>query len=140
MRSSEQRLRTLMEGIPQLVWRSLDGGRWTWSSPQWSSYTGQRDGESLELGWLQAVHPEERELTLNAWHDSARTGGLDVEHRLFNAAEDGYRWFHTRSAPVLDERGQVLEWLGTSTESTICAACRTSSACWSANCSTAPAT
>ncbi|WP_349792518.1 CheR family methyltransferase [Xanthomonas sp. WHRI 7064] len=117
LRSSEQRLRTLMEGIPQLVWRSLDGGRWTWSSPQWSSYTGQRDGESLELGWLQAVHPDERELTLNAWHDSTRTGGLDVEHRLFNAAEDGYRWFHTRSAPVLDERGQVLEWLGTSTES-----------------------
>ncbi|WP_181120940.1 CheR family methyltransferase [Xanthomonas arboricola] len=117
LRSSEQRLRTLMEGIPQLVWRSLDGGRWTWSSPQWSSYTGQRDGESLELGWLQVVHPDERELTLNAWHDSARTGGLDVEHRLFNAAEDGYRWFHTRSAPVLDERGQVLEWLGTSTES-----------------------
>ncbi|MBB3805504.1 two-component system CheB/CheR fusion protein [Xanthomonas arboricola] len=117
LRGSEQRLRTLMEGIPQLVWRSLDGGHWTWSSPQWSSYTGQSDAESLELGWLQAVHPDERELTMNAWHASARTGGLDVEHRLFNAAERGYRWFHTRSAAVRDERGQVLEWLGTSTES-----------------------
>ncbi|MEP9620561.1 CheR family methyltransferase [Xanthomonas euvesicatoria] len=117
LRSSEQRLRTLMEGIPQLVWRSLDGGRWTWSSPQWSSYTGQGDAESLELGWLQAVHPDDRQPTMNAWLGSASSGGLDIEHRLFNAAEQGYRWFHTRSAPVRDERGQVLEWLGTSTES-----------------------
>ncbi|OOW87279.1 methyltransferase [Xanthomonas campestris pv. vitiswoodrowii] len=117
LRSSEQRLRTLMEGIPQLVWRSLDGGRWTWSSPQWSSYTGQSDAESLELGWLQAVHPDDREPTMNAWLGSASSGGLDIEHRLFNAAEQGYRWFHTRSAPVRDERGQVLEWLGTCTES-----------------------
>ncbi|WP_040278686.1 PAS domain-containing protein, partial [Xanthomonas citri] len=117
LRSSEQRLRTLMEGIPQLVWRSLDGGRWTWSSPQWSSYTGQSDAESLELGWLQAVHPDDREPTMNAWLGSASSGGLDIEHRLFNAAEQAYRWFHTRSAPVRDERGQVREWLGTCTES-----------------------
>ncbi|EFF44114.1 CheR family methyltransferase [Xanthomonas citri] len=117
LRGSEQRLRTLMEGIPQLVWRSLDGGRWTWSSPQWSSYTSQSDAESLELGWLQAVHPDDRELTMNAWLGSASSGGLDIEHRLFNAAEQGYRWFHTRSAPVRDEHGQVLEWLGTCTES-----------------------
>ncbi|KTF37702.1 CheR family methyltransferase [Xanthomonas vesicatoria] len=117
LRSSEQRLRTLMEGIPQLVWRSHDGGNWTWSSPQWSSYTGLSDADSLQLGWLQAVHPDERELTMTAWCDSARTGGLDVEHRLFNASERGYRWFHTRSTAVRDERGQVLEWLGTSTES-----------------------
>ncbi|KQQ78588.1 methyltransferase [Xanthomonas sp. Leaf131] len=117
LRSSEQRLRTLVEGIPQLVWRSLDGGRRTWSSPQWSGYTGQSVEDGLELGWLQAVHPDDRALTMNAWRDSARSGGLDVEHRLFNAAERGYRWFQTRSAPVHDERGQVLEWLGTSTES-----------------------
>ncbi|WIX06268.1 CheR family methyltransferase [Xanthomonas oryzae] len=117
LRSSEQRLRTLMEGIPQLVWRSLDGGRWTWSSPQWSGYTGQSDSESLELGWLQAVHPDDRALTMNAWLESGCSAGLDIEHRLFNTTEQGYRWFHTRTAAVRDERGQVLEWLGTSTES-----------------------
>ncbi|CAD0353382.1 hypothetical protein CFBP8129_38580 [Xanthomonas hortorum pv. gardneri] len=117
LRSSEQRLRTLMEGIPQLVWRSLDGGHWTWSSPQWSRYTGQSDADGLELGWLQAVHPDERALTMVAWHDSRHTGELDVEHRLYNAAEQSYRWFHTRGSPVRDERGQVVEWLGTSTES-----------------------
>ncbi|KAB7771536.1 CheR family methyltransferase [Xanthomonas maliensis] len=117
LRSSEQRLRTLMEGIPQLVWRSLDAGRWTWSSPQWAAYTGQDQDASLDLGWLQAVHPDDRELTMRAWYESAHVGGLDVEHRLYNAAEHGYRWFHTRSAALRDERGQVIEWLGTSTES-----------------------
>lgn len=32
---SEERLRVLVEGVPQLVWRAETGGRWTWSSPQW---------------------------------------------------------------------------------------------------------
>ena len=116
LRESEGRLRTLMEGIPQLVWRALDGGRRTWSSPQWSAYTGLAEEDSRDLGWLEAVHPDDREAVMRAWEGADASGGLDVEHRLFNAGEKRHRWFHTRSSPVRDERGRIVEWLGTSTE------------------------
>ncbi len=43
--------RTLIEGIPQLVWRSCDKGQWTWASPQWLAYTGQTQEETHGLGW-----------------------------------------------------------------------------------------
>lgn len=112
---SEQRLRTLMEGIPQLVWRAADEGRWTWSSPQWQAFTGQSLAESLDLGWLDFVHPDDRETTLRAWDDAGLSRGIDVEHRV--RRRDGeYVWHHTRSLPVRNEDGRIVEWLGTTTD------------------------
>lgn len=116
LRDSEGRLRTLMEGIPQLVWRAEDSGRWTWSGPQWARFTGQDDATSLGLGWLDAVHPDDREATMRAWEAATGTGVLNLEHRIRDASDGTYRWFHSRCAPVRDDRQAIVEWLGTSTD------------------------
>lgn len=116
LRGSEQRLRTLIEGIPQLVWRSLEGGHWTWCSPQWSAFTGQTEAESRELGWLNAIHPDDRAATLKAWQDASLKGSIDLDHRVFNTTDKLYRWFHTLGSVVRDEQRQIVEWLGTSTD------------------------
>jgi PAS domain S-box-containing protein len=112
----EQRLRTLTEGIPQLVWRSGDEGHWTWSSPQWQAFTGQSLEACLGLGWLEAVHPDDREATMRAWEEARPHGMLDVEYRVGRAADGQYLWHHTRSLPVRDEGGRVVEWLGTTND------------------------
>ncbi|TGH91240.1 PAS domain-containing protein, partial [Escherichia coli] len=67
LRASEERLRVLIEGMPQLVWRAVDDGHWTWASPQWTAYTGQSDADSHGRGWLEPVHPEDREAARAAW-------------------------------------------------------------------------
>ena len=97
VQQSELRFRTLAEHIPQLVWRSARLGHRTWPSPQWIEYTGQSAQESIGLGWLDAVHPQDRELTIEAWHEAERTGQLYVEHRTRRAADGEYRWFQTRA-------------------------------------------
>ena len=113
---SEGRLRTLMEGIPQLVWRSCSEGRWTWASPQWLDFTGQGQEESHDLGWLEAVHPDDREATMLAWKDAKSHGMLDAEYRVRRAADGAWLWHHTRSLPVRDAEGTIVEWLGTTTD------------------------
>ena len=113
---SEVRLRTLMEGIPQLVWRSCDKGMWTWSSPQWQDFTGQTQGESHGLGWLDAVHPDDHAATMLAWEFAKPHGMLDAEYRVRRAADGAWLWHHTRSVPVRDARGMIVEWLGTTTD------------------------
>jgi PAS domain-containing protein len=56
LRDSEARLRSLLEGIPQLVWRAVGRGERTWSGSQWSAYTGLSDEASRGRGWLEALH------------------------------------------------------------------------------------
>ena len=113
---SERRWRTLMDGIPQLVWRSCDKGMWTWSSPQWQEFTGQSLEQSIGLGWLDALHPDDRDTAMQAWEAARPHGMLDVEYRVRRARDGVYLWHHTRSVPVRDEHGRIEEWLGTTTD------------------------
>lgn len=116
LKTSERRLRTLVDGIPQLVWRAEHGGEWTWASSQWIDYTGISAADSRARGWLAAVHPEDREAATAAWAKAEDKFAFDAEYRLRNAQDDSYRFFRTRATPVIDEHGNVLEWLGTSTD------------------------
>ena len=116
LREAELRLEALVEGIPQLVWRAVDGGHWTWASPQWTAYTGQSEPDSHDWGWLDPLHPDDRALAQDAWSCAVDTGVLEVEYRVCHAPEHRYRWFQTRATPVRDQSGTIVEWLGTSTD------------------------
>ena len=115
-RETEQRFRTLVEGIPQLVWRAIDGGEWTWASPQWTQCTGQKAAEYVDWGWLTAVHPADRNAAREAWARALDDGGFEVEYRIRRQIDAEYRWFQTRATPVRDQTGVITEWLGTSTD------------------------
>ncbi len=113
---SEQRLRSLVEGVPQLVWRAVDEGFWTWASPQWTAYTGQAEPDSHGRGWLAAVHLEDRAQVLAMWSGVVERGEFHADYRVFNIGEGRYRWLQTRAVPVRSEGGEVAEWLGASTD------------------------
>jgi two-component sensor histidine kinase len=67
------------------------------------------------MGWLEVVHPDDRDAVMTAWSHARETGGFDVECRI-RRTDGTYLWFSTRATPVRDRRGAVREWLGTSTE------------------------
>ena len=116
VREAEVRLQTLMEGIPQLVWRAVDHGEWTWAGPQWTAYTGRTSEESQGWGWLEVLHPDDREKARAAWSHAVERGGFETEYRLRKREDGSYRWFRTRATPVRDEAGEITDWLGTSTD------------------------
>lgn len=116
LKASEERLHLLIEGIPQLVWRSADKGDWRWSSSQWQSFTGQSLEASLGSGWLDAVHPDDHDAVLRAWDTAASLGAIDVEFRVRRGVDGVYIWHHTRAVPVRAEDEALCEWLGTTTD------------------------
>jgi len=122
LQAEKERFRTLAEGIPQLVWRSGEDGCWTWASPQWRDYTGQSQAESQGQGWLDAVHPDDHAVAMEAWAEAQPNGRLDVEYRVRRASDRAWLWHRTLSVPVRDApgpggvEGRILEWLGTKTD------------------------
>ncbi len=114
--AAEVRQRTLMDGIPQLVWRSCDKGLWTWAGPQWLAFTGQTQEQSHGRGWMDVIHPDDHAATLRAWDEARSHGMLDAEYRVRRASDGAWVWHHTRSVPVRDADGRMVEWLGTSTD------------------------
>lgn len=117
LRRSERRLQTLVEGVPQLVWRATAGGCWTWSSPQWTAFTGQTPEQCAGWGWLDALHPDDRAGAREFWRQAERDGRmLEMRGRIRRASDGSYRWFQTRALPERDAGGQIVEWLGTTTD------------------------
>lgn len=110
LRASEERFHTLAEGIPQLVWRSRSNGERTWGSPQWVAYSGLSLEQSVGLGWLDAVHPEDPGAALEAWAEVEHSGIYSAEYRLQQASDGVYRWFQARAVPVRDPSGDMVEW------------------------------
>ncbi|TPG61140.1 PAS domain S-box protein [Roseomonas nepalensis] len=112
---SEALFRTLATGIDQLVFLGEPTGARDWSSPQWCDFTGLGAKASRGYGWLDAVHPDDREATRGAWSEAAVESGLYVEHRL-RRADGAYRWHQTRARPVRRGEGAASEWVGASTD------------------------
>ncbi|GGB16622.1 hypothetical protein GCM10011380_02640 [Sphingomonas metalli] len=116
LRDNRQRLRSVLEGIPQLVWIAGERGEWTWVGPQWMSFTGLSMEASLGLGWLDALHPDDRAGARDFWQEAGNRGALEMEGRVWHAREGRYRWVQTRARPVRDDAGAIVEWFGTSTD------------------------
>jgi PAS domain S-box-containing protein len=117
LRESEERFRLLATSIPQLVFLSRPDGARTWPSPQWIDFTGLGFEDSLGLGWLDAIHPDDREVTLRRWAEAAASGEYRVEHRIRRRADGGYRWHQTRARPLDAGDGtEEGEWVGTMTD------------------------
>ncbi len=116
LRESETRLKTLIDGVPQLIWRAQAGGQWIWASPQWEEHTGLAIEDSLGRGWLEAIYPDDRASVEQCWAEAERTGRLEIEARICTASIDDCRWFQIRATPVRNVAGKIIEWLGTSTD------------------------
>ena len=113
LKESEARFRMLATSIPQLVFRSRSDGARKWGSPQWEVYAGLSDADSRGFGWLEAVHPDDREDTVSRWGNAMQSGEYYVEHRIRRAADGQYRWHQTRAKPAGEGS---TEWVGTSAD------------------------
>ncbi|MCT7951740.1 PAS domain S-box protein [Ancylothrix sp. C2] len=111
IQESEERYRSLVQATSQMVWITDANGQ-TIDIPAWRTYTGQTLEELRGLGWLNAVHPDDRERTALVWAEAVRNKTLfDIEYRI-RAADGTYRFFSVRGVPVVAEDGSIREWVG----------------------------
>ncbi|MCO6050378.1 PAS domain S-box protein [Mesorhizobium sp. RP14(2022)] len=112
LRLSEARHRLLIENWPQAVWETDADGVVVSDSPSWRAYTGQTLEEWLRYGWLNAIHPDDRDHTEQQWREAiTERTPVDAEFRL-RAPDGGWRWTNVRAAPVLDTKGRIEKWAG----------------------------
>jgi PAS domain S-box-containing protein len=115
LRESEERLATLAEAMPQLVWTADGKGSVDYVNRRWYEYTGATPAEPLGDGWVSAIHPDERDRVVAGWQAARERGEpTELEYRL-RRADGRYEWFLTRSVPYRDADGDVVKWFGTST-------------------------
>ena len=109
---SEARYRSLTLASASIVWLADAEGGFIREGSSWEEYTGQSPAAAEGFGWINAIHPQDRESVNNIWHRAfERKETYYSEYRLIRA--DGqYRRVVSRGVPVFDSDGTLLEWVG----------------------------
>lgn len=112
----EEKFRMLADSMPQLVWTGDAEGKLNYFNQSVYHYSGLGVEEIAENGWLQIVHPDERDANIAAWLHSVHTGEVFwFEHR-FRRHDGEYRWHLSRASPQRNLKGEIKMWVGTSTD------------------------
>ena len=115
---SNNRFRAAVDAVHGVLWTNSPEGKMLGDQPAWANLTGQTFEEYQDFGWANAVHPDDRQPSVDGWNRAVAGKTTYVwEHRV--RRHDGvYRTFAIRGVPIFDATGAIVEWVGVHTDIT----------------------
>jgi PAS domain S-box-containing protein len=117
IKRSEERYRSLVQGGAQVVWVAAPDGAMKEDSPEWRWITGQSEQDYTGFGWLESIHPEDRERVERDWRECVRTGKIFDDRYRIRTKGGSYRHYDVRAVPI-ERDGKIVEWVGASSDVT----------------------
>jgi PAS domain S-box-containing protein len=115
---SEARYRALVMASAEIVWRANARGEAFFVTPSWQQLTGQNDEEARKLGWLQPLHPDDRERNAQLWQQAMIEKRMYENEFRVRTRSGSYRHFHVQAVPIMAPDGTVHEWVGANSDIT----------------------
>ncbi len=116
MRESEERFRTLARAMPNQAWTANPNGLLDWFNDGVYEYSGATPGTLDGVEWANIVHPDDIPHAQGRWLGALESGeAYETQFRL-RRSDGAYRWHLARAAPIKDERGAIIKWIGTNTD------------------------
>lgn len=113
---SEARFRLLANSMPQFVWSADYKGNTNYFNQAFFDYSGFTTEQIKNGGWIEVVHPDEREENMKKWMGCVDTGDDFIFEQRYRRYDGAYRWQLTRAVPLRNEQGEIQQWIGTSTD------------------------
>jgi PAS domain S-box-containing protein len=102
----------LFDNLPAMIWRSRPDSRADYFSRSWFAFTGRTPEQELGTGWMDGVHPDDRDDCLRAYVEAFEARRpYDAEYRL--RRHDGqYRLVADAGHPFDDLDGHFAGYVG----------------------------
>ncbi len=110
LQSRESQLKQVTRALPLLLWTCRADGTCSELSPQWERFTGIFDPRQLMDGWLQQVHQEDHEQTLQVWEGARRQQRPFTAELRLRDLRAAYHRFTVTGTPIRDAGGRLLHW------------------------------
>ncbi|APW38278.1 hypothetical protein RD110_14650 [Rhodoferax koreense] len=118
LRESENQLRQMVELMPQMVWSCDAQGQCDYLSSRWAGFAGSPVEHYLGEGWLELIHPDDRDRVYQYWKAIVAAGSNSQQEFRLRRHDGVYRWFDVRGGLVFDVNGQPYKWFGSCTDIT----------------------
>ena len=118
LRESEERFRRIADSAPVPMWVTrLDRSR-DFVNAAYVELMGTSEEEARRLDWVKRVHPEDQQRTIDETRAGEASGETFTLEARFEARPGEYRWMRAVSQPRRDADGQVIGYIGVSTDIT----------------------
>jgi PAS domain S-box-containing protein len=95
-----------------MVWVTEPDGTCAYLSRSWYEFTGQTLETGLGFGWLDAIHPDDRDWSDEVFRNAnLKREAFQLEYRL-RRADGTYRWAIDAAAPRFGSDGTFLGYVG----------------------------
>lgn len=112
MHASELRFRDMADHAPVLIWMSDSHGNLHYFNKQWLNFTGKTMEEEVNDGWLDGIHPEDKQFFLDTYMNSIEARiEFQIEYRL-KRFDGEYRWVFDQGTPMYEKNGNFLGYIG----------------------------
>ncbi|CAN5214583.1 hypothetical protein BH09SUM1_BH09SUM1_08310 [soil metagenome] len=111
LREREERFRSLSASSPIGIFQVDEKGMCIYTNKRWQEITGKGLEESLGMGWLEAIHPDDRQTFKIEWMFSRDDTSAREVRVLRHSGE--VRWVNIRWTSTFDETEQLTGYVGT---------------------------
>ncbi|MEM7772054.1 MAG: PAS domain S-box protein [Cyanobacteria bacterium P01_A01_bin.37] len=113
---SEQRYQSLVSTVPVGIMRTDAAGHCVYVNNRWCQISGLSTEAAMDHGWMQGIHPEDRERISVEWHQSAQKNcPFQLSYR-FQRPDGLVTWVYSQSVVEWDVNGQFMGYVGTITD------------------------
>lgn len=116
---SENLFRQFADTLPLMIWTASPNGELNYRNPVVEAVTGGRSSVHLlsqSSGWLDMLHPDDRDRAARRWQESVVTGKpYECEYRI-RANKDRYIWYLARAEAIRNEHGEIRAWFGSAAD------------------------
>lgn len=104
----------LLDSLNEIVFQTDPYGQWTYLNQAWTRVTGFAVEPTLGRNFLEYVHPDERERTIELFTTVISGGATFCHHEgRYLTASGGYCWIELRATVRYDDAGQMVGNSGT---------------------------
>jgi PAS domain S-box-containing protein len=113
LRESEQRFRLMADAAPVLIWVTDEHRQGVYFNQRWLTFTGRSLEQESGAGWLEPIHPDDRELVAETRRRAFDTPEpFRIQFRM-RRADGAYRWLLDHGVPRFRSDGQLAGYIGT---------------------------
>ncbi|NES97189.1 MAG: PAS domain S-box protein, partial [Desertifilum sp. SIO1I2] len=113
LRRSEAKFRSLSEASPVGIFMTDIQGHCIYTNPCCQEICGYTFEEALGEGWLQFIHPEERQEISARWFKSVSQRQEIFGETCYVRKDGSLRFGRVRSAPLFSDTGELMGYVGT---------------------------
>jgi PAS domain S-box-containing protein len=118
LQESEQRYQILARISPVGIFRTDPNGATTYVNPKWCLISGLSANQALGDGWLEAVHPDDKEKLSEGWQESTQLHKASFSDYRFMRPDGTIVWVMGQAVPEMNSENQIIGYVGTITDIT----------------------